>query len=476
MTSGMAAVSADFLHPSDGQATLQLAAFVAQLSADSVPEETRRVLQAAVIDAVGCGLYGLTTPACRIVQDYADSQGGPEEASLWAGGGRRVSIANAALAACTAVHGFDFDDHSRAKIHPGAAIIPAALALAERDRSSGRQLLTALAAGYEIMNRVSLAADPSAARMRGWHLTGTAGTFGVAAAASSLLGLDTQTTASAFGLAGTQSSGLWAFTADGAMSKRIHPGLAGRNGLMAAELAMRGFHGPRHVLEASDGGFWAAMSDHANPDVATQDLGRTWWTDKTCFKPYACCGSNHAAIDGLLQLRAEQELTPDMIERIAVGVAKVVERQTGFAYSRSTVLNAQMSIRYNLAVAMLDGAALLDQFTPERIEASDVNELAQRVDVIVDAEMDAVYPRLYAGTVTLHLKDGRSFTRRVDHSKGMPEAPMSSDEKKDKFFSLAGAAIGDPGARDLFDALETIFESEDAGSVARHLGRLELRR
>src|SRR5436190_2002953 len=197
-------------------ATAALAEFVAAVPRQGVPDAVRRVLQAAVVDAVGCGLFGLTTPAAGIVQEFAREQGGPEEATLWASGGARVSSANAALAIGTAIHAFDFDDHHRAKIHPGAAVLPAVLALGEPRGIDGATVLAALAAGYETMARVSLAANPSSSRMRGWHLTGTCGTFGAAAAAAVVLGLDASTTASALGLAGTQSAGLWAFNADGA--------------------------------------------------------------------------------------------------------------------------------------------------------------------------------------------------------------------------------------------------------------------
>jgi len=230
--------------------TQQLADFISGVSRAGVPASVRAVLQDAVVDAVGCGLFGLTTEACGIVQAYAAEQGGPPEATLWASGGCKVSAANAALATGTAIHGFDFDDHHRSKIHPGAAVLPVALALGEQHNINGTTFLAALAAGYETMARVSLAANPNAARMRGWHLTGTTGTFGAAAAASVILGFDPATTASALGLAGTQSAGLWAFNADGAMSKRLHPGRAAQSGVMAAALAGRGFQGPRFILEA----------------------------------------------------------------------------------------------------------------------------------------------------------------------------------------------------------------------------------
>jgi 2-methylcitrate dehydratase PrpD len=455
--------------------TQQLADFVSGVSSSGVPDNVRAVLQDAVVDAVGCGLFGLTTQACGIVQAYAAEQGGPPQATLWASGGRKVSAANAVLAAGTAIHGFDFDDHHRSKIHPGAAVLPVVLALGEQHDIDGPTFLAALAAGYETMARVSLAANPNAARMRGWHLTGTTGTFGAAAAASVILGFDPATTASSLGLAGTQSAGLWAFNADGAMSKRLHPGRAAQSGLIAAALAGRGFQGPRFILEAKDGGFLAAMSDESRPEEIGRELGRTWRTGDVCFKPYACCGSNHASVDAAIALMKEYGFGAGDVARVTVAISRVVEKQTGFPYRQSTVLNAQMSIRYNVAVALLDGTALVEQFAPERIAAADVNELTSRVDVEVTPEMDAVYPERYAGVVTIRLRDGREVRKRVDFSRGMPENKLSAEGLQQKFHSLAGTAVGSEAAARLSASLHDIFECDSIAAVSRTLGALLLK-
>ena len=178
--------------------TMALAEFVASMRERALPARTRDVLREALVDAIGCGLYGLTTDWARIIHQFAREQGGPAESGLWCGA-ERIGAGQAALAAGTAIHSFDFDDHSRAKIHPGAVVVPVVLALGERCEAPGPVLLAAMAAGYETMNRVSQAANPGRARMRGWHLTGTCGTFAAAAAASVILGLDAATTASAFG-------------------------------------------------------------------------------------------------------------------------------------------------------------------------------------------------------------------------------------------------------------------------------------
>jgi 2-methylcitrate dehydratase PrpD len=455
--------------PSTGLTEI-LAAFIADVPRRGVPANVRAVLQAAAIDAIGCALFGLTTEAVRIVHAFAREQAGPQEATLWASGGARISAANAALLGGTAIHGFDFDDHHRAKLHLSAAILPAALALAERENCDGPTLLAALAAGYEAMARISLAANPNAARMRGWHLTGTCGTFGAAAAASVILELDAPTTASALGLAGTQSAGLWAFNADGAMSKRLHPGNAARNGIGAALLAQKGFQGPRKILEAEDGGFLAAMSDEMRPAEIERDLGKVWRAEAVCFKPYACCGSNHASIDAAIELMAEHHFTAADVRSVMVGISRVVERQTGFSYTASTVLNAQMSIRYDVAVALLDSAALIEQFTPQRVADPVLNELISRIEVEVDPEMDAVYPERYAGIVTINLHDGRRLRKRVDYSKGMPENRMSPAELNAKFRSLATASVGADAAEELLVDLDKIFDVTSNAAFMRRLG------
>ncbi|WP_077000180.1 MmgE/PrpD family protein [Variovorax sp. KK3] len=439
--------------------TLALAGFIASLRPQAVPAATREVLAKAVVDAIGCGLYGLTTPWGRTLRAFAAEQGGPAEAGLW-GAAQRVSVGHSVLASGTAIHSFDFDDHSRAKIHPGAVVVPVALALGEREKAPGSVVMAAIAAGYETMNRVSQAANPGRARMRGWHLTGTCGTFAAAATASVILGLDAQTTASALGLAGTQSAGLWAFTTDGSMSKRMHPGRAAQDGVTAALLAARGFEGPRYILEAEDGGFLFAMSDAPRPGRITDGLGERWHADATCFKPHACCGSNHACVDAAILIMREHRLGIDDVERVIAGIPSVVQTQTGFDYEADSVLNAQMSLRYNIAVAMCDGQAYLEQFTRERIVEPRTVALAQRVEIEIDPEIDAAYPEIYGGRVSVVTRDGRTISQRVDYSRGMPENPMPHDEIERKFMSLASVAVGAERAVEILALANSVFDAD----------------
>jgi 2-methylcitrate dehydratase PrpD len=450
--------------------TQALAQFIAQLKPSDIPASTQTVLTKALIDALGCGLYGLTTPWGLMMREFVLEQGGPPESTVW-GTQEKVSARNAVLFGATAVHSFDFDDHSRAKIHPGAIVIPTALALAEKYQSSGQAIMMGIAAGYETMNRVSLAANPGRARMRGWHLTGTCGTFAAAAVASVMMGLDAATTASALGLAGTQSAGLWAFTADGAMSKRMHPGKAAQNGLDAAVLAAKGFLGPSYILEAEDGGFLFAMSDDPRPEMISKGLGSIWYSEATCFKPYSCCGSNHACVDAVMDLMRDEHIALDDIARIVAGIPRVVNTQTGFDYLADSVLNAQMSLRYNIAVAMVDGKAYLEQFTPERIIDPMLLKLAKRVEIVIDPEFDAKYPEIYGGRITLYLKNGKTYAKGVDYSRGMPENPMSLSEVKGKFMSLASMAITPNQAQAIANEAEQLFNAPSANALNQLLSQ-----
>src|SRR5688572_10238523 len=209
--------------------TREVAAWVSSLQYRDLPPRTREVVRCALLDTLGCGVYGFKTPWAAMLLSWARS-GAAGDCTVWGEAQPALRAADAALVNGTASHAFELDDYHNAKLHPGAVVVPAAMAMAEKTGASGEQLVSAIAAGYEVMIRSSLALNPSAARLRGWHLTGVCGPFGAAAACASLLGLDAERTAWALGLAGTQGSGLWAFNADGTMSKRFHAGRAAQSG------------------------------------------------------------------------------------------------------------------------------------------------------------------------------------------------------------------------------------------------------
>jgi 2-methylcitrate dehydratase PrpD len=243
--------------------------------------------------------------------------------------------------------------------------------------------------------------NPSAARLRGWHLTGVCGPFGAAAACAVLLRLNEEQTAWALGLGGTQGSGLWAFNADGTMSKRFHAGRAAYSGVLAAELAALGFTGPTQIYEFHDGGVLKAYSDKSDPAPLTAELGTVYRLDTNRIKPYSCCGSTHSYVDAAFELRRRLGTPWNANRRVRVGLAKVVDVQCGFDYVPTSALNAQMSLRYVVAAALLEGQALPPQFSDAKLSDPAIVALAQRLELEHDPALDKLYPGQFAAWIAV---------------------------------------------------------------------------
>lgn len=412
--------------------TREIARWVAQLRHRDLPERTRHVVRCAILDTVGCGVYGFNTPWARMLLAWARAGAAKGESTVWGEGVASLRAADAALVNGTASHAFELDDYHNAKLHPGAVVVPAALAMAEKLEASGERLVTAIAAGYEVMIRSSLALNPSAARLRGWHLTGVCGPLGAAAACASLHGLDEERTAWALGLAGTQGAGLWAFNADGTMSKRLHAGKAAHSGVLAAELAALGFTGPTQIYEYEDGGFLKAYSDASDAAPLTRDLGSLYHLDTTAIKPYSCCGSTHSYVDAALELRRRLGAPWDAQRRVRIGTSKVVDVQCGFAYAPSSALNAQMSLRYVVAAALSEGRVLPPQFTDQKIADPALTALAQSFELVADPRLDQLYPAHFAGWVAAEA-DGDWVRVDVLDPSGSPSAPIDARGITEKF-------------------------------------------
>jgi len=382
--------------------TREVARWIAHLRYNDLPPRTKETVRVALLDTLGCGVYGHATPWAKMLLQWARA-GAPArgEATVWGETSPTLRAADAALVNGVAAHGFELDDYHNAKLHAGAVVIPAALATAEKLDASGERLVTAIAAGYEVMIRSSLAMHPSATRLRGWHITGVCGPFGAAAACAVLLGLSDEQTAWALGLAGTQGSGVWAFNADGTMSKRFHAGRAAYSGVLAAELAALGFTGPTQIYEFHDGGVLKAYSDASDPAPLTAELGKVYRLDTNRIKPYSCCGSTHSYVDAAFELRRRLGTPWNAQRRVRVGLAKVVDVQCGFDYYPTSALNAQMSLRYVVAAALLEGQALPPQFSEAKLSDPAIVALAQRIELEHDPALDKLYPEQFAAWIAV---------------------------------------------------------------------------
>jgi len=426
-----------------------VASWISGLRHQDVPQPVREALRRLTLDTIVDALFGRDQPWTEAVRSWAQLAApvpGARRARLWGEDDTRLlRPADAALVNGTAAHAYELDDYHNAKLHPGAVVIPAAFALAETLDASGERLETAIAAGYEVMIRSALALGPGPARLRGWHLTAVCGPLGAAAAAAVLLGLDEERTAWALGLAGTQSGGLFAFTADGTASKRFHPGRAAQSGIMAAELAELGLSGPTVIYEAADGGLLNTFVDKADAAQLTDGLGQTWHAADTSFKPYSCCGSLHSNVDAALALRPRWRKGG----RVRVGLAKVVDVQCGYDYSAGSELNAQMSARYCVAAALLDGAVLPAQFAPARIADAAITQLAQDLEIVHDPELDKLYPVHFAAWVDCEVEGGKLERFSLNDPSGSPLNPLMQQSLQHKYLTLATPILGEPKTKAL---------------------------
>ncbi len=357
-----------------------------------------------------------------------------------------------------ASHILELDDiHKTSTVHAGAPVISAALASAEREHSDGRAFLLAVALGYEVALRVGEAVNPS--HYRYWHPTGTAATFGAAAAAGSLMKLNAAQMLDALGSAGTQAAGLWEFNADGAMSKHLHPGKAAMNGVLAADLARVGFTGATRILEG-ERGFFRAMSAAYDESRITDGLGERWKISENCYKLHSCCGHTHTAID-IAQcrrppgLREPSDIRSVEIETYAPGYEIVKEMRPQTPYQ------AKFSIAYCVAVALLDGHAGLDQFTPERMADPAIAALLERTRVTVADDLTAKYPAAWPARLTITLMNGETLQGAADFPRGNPENPVSTQELEDKFRGLVAPRFGIAAAG---RAIETVAHLDNLSS------------
>jgi 2-methylcitrate dehydratase PrpD len=392
-----------------------------------------------VLDWLGSNLAGQATPAGKMLLDYAGRQ--PAGNCPVLGTQLSLSAEAAALVNGALSHIVEMDDLDRRSVlHPGAVVIPAALAVAERQRAARQEFLLAVIAGYEIAIRIGEAVGKQ--HYYYFHNTATCGAFGAAAAAGFLMGLDTEAMTWALGNAGTQAAGLWQFNQDGDMSKHLHAGRAAANGVLAADLAASGFTGARQILEGQRG-FFAALAPGAQPSAVSQGLDDNFEKFKisgVSIKPHASCRHTHPAIDAALQLKdnAGSEMSSLQLDtyQAALDLCDNPDPQTPYA--------AKFSLQYCVACALVRGHVGLFDFTPSAIADEGVRRLMPDIRVGIDAELESRYPIQWPTRLKLVSQNGQTFETFVPDPKGDPENPLSRAELEDKFRQLA--AFGQHGA------------------------------
>ncbi|HWA19429.1 MAG TPA: MmgE/PrpD family protein [Devosia sp.] len=421
-------------------ASERLGAHFAGLRLNKIPASLQADIKTLVQDYFGVALGGSATESARIAARFVCDAGGVEQARL-IGTRRAVPAMHAAFANAIASHSIELDDVDvLALFHFSPPIVSAALAVAEAEKSSGADFLLAVAAGCEMLARMSAATNNSL-RDRGFHTTPTCGVFGAAVAAGILLHLDTAQMVSAIGLAGAQAGGLMEMYGP-SMQKRFNPGPAARNGVLAAQMAKGGFTGAATILDG-ERGFCRAFSDAPDFSKLTDGLGIDFPVHVE-FKPYSCARPIHNAIDCALDIRGRLD------EPLSDVIAITMHRHPDWAHYHlnahpSTYHEAQVSLPYSVAVALIEGAALFPQYRDEKLGDPEIRRLSDMVVVVPDATL----PRGVSCAMTLETKRGARLKAQVDHPRGSIRNPMSPAERASKVHVLADPVIGASQADEL---------------------------
>jgi|UniRef100_A0A7C4EVV1 2-methylcitrate dehydratase PrpD len=436
----------------------QYAEFCQASGFDKLPSPVIHQAKRLVLDLIGVALGGYQMMEFpRLVVDYVVNLGGRPEATV-VHAKTKIPAIHATLANAACAHALDMDDgHRFGALHPGAVVIPAALAASELARATTKQFIAGIVAGYEIMIRIGMATNPSSLN-RGFHTTGQAGTFGAAAACSCILGLTERDTVAALALAGMQSAGLLQVNHDplGAKAKPLNPARAASAGILAALLAGKGAQGPRAILEGEDG-YLHACADEFDKDVLTRDLGSTYEILNVYNKFYAACRHTHAPIDAAISLHQRGWNNEDEIDSINVKTYPAAMRLAGIVRP-STASAARFSISFSVALALLKGEAGADKYTDQNVRDESIQRLADRVVLEQDDKWTSLYPRKRGATVTIIDRKGRTETVEVDLPRGEPENRATWNELYDKFISNATLLVTDESA---FKIGEVIGELEE---------------
>jgi 2-methylcitrate dehydratase PrpD len=372
--------------------------------------------------------------------------------------GRAATPRAAALIQGTAAHAAEVDDSFRdAMVHPGAATIAAALAAAQSVGANGLAFLRGVVLGYEVSTRIGVAMGRG--HYKYWHNTGTMGSFGAAAAAGAILGLDEVAFAHALAMAGTFTAGLQQAFRSEAMAKPLHAGRAAEAGLLAAQLAARGVRSSLDILDG-EGGLGQAMSNGPDWSHVGATLGRDFHITRLTFKNHVGCGHNFPAMDGALELRRQHGFTHEDIDHVHLGVYQATLDIAPHVNPQNAD-QARFSLHYMVASALVHGSVRLSAFSEERLNDPATRALMQRVTRALDPEIDAAFPSRRAARVDITLRDGRRLSHFQPDRKGDPELPLSDAELGDKLIELASPVIGDGAARALLDKLWALDQSKE---------------
>ncbi|HVA37724.1 MAG TPA: MmgE/PrpD family protein [Candidatus Dormibacteraeota bacterium] len=451
-------------------ATRIVAEYAAGLRFEQLPAATVEHAKQAILDVLGIAVRARfdaesSAPIARAVE--ALGAAGP---CTVIGHGAGFAAQYAALLNAAYAHTLDFDDtHVGSSSHPGAPIVPAALAMAEERGVSGKALIAGVVAGYDVMIHVAETANPKVHYDRGFHPTATAGTFGATAAIANALACSADALENAFGINVSQAAGSLQFLENGSWMKRLHVGLASHNAVLAHRFSEAGVLGSAKALEGR-AGFYHAYSDGVDPEALLARLGARHQIEETAFKPYPSCRFTHAALDELIALVRELELQPEELESLRIALPRKGMDLVGYPepYKRDarSVVDGQFSMYFTAAAAILTRGFGWSEYA--LLGDPRIARVVERINVTEDPEVEALYPRM-AAKVELRAR-GRIHRRLSDTPKGEPEKPLTWGEIVAKFDDLAGVAYGPPRRKRIVELVRDLDRAGDVRALTEQLG------
>jgi 2-methylcitrate dehydratase PrpD len=439
----------------------ELAEFASETTFANLPEEPVTVIKKVVLTILGTTIAGAASDGCRAVVDQAREWGGREEATLFIHGGK-VPAFNAAFANSFMARALDFDDGMFPGVHLGASTVPTALAMAERAGGcTGKEFLTALVVGSEIAARLNL----SPAAYDGFDPTGVCSVFASCAVAGKLLDLHGKQMMTALALAFNRSGGSFQSNIDGSLAVRLTQGFVSQSGIICAQMAQRGVTGPESFLEGVYGYFHLFAKDDYDSRTVISGLGRSFKMSNLLFKKYPSCGGTLASTDAILELVSAHGFGPEDVERILIRVTPAIYNLTGqpFKIGENPTVDAQFSIRYCVANALLRKAPELKHFDESFIRDPEIAKLIKQIEVIPDVSLNEREHR--TADMRVMLKDGRTCHTTVDQPRGFPLNPLTEEEHREKFLSCLRYGGGHVPREAVAKAISLVDRLEDVEDV-----------
>jgi 2-methylcitrate dehydratase PrpD len=447
--------------------THALARFISEISYRDLNSEVIVKAKELILDQIGCQIAFAALPWSQAIYKYVEDKHGGKEASTVTYYGLKTTTEEAAFANAAFGHGFELDDdESHTTSHPGAVVIPSALAMGEARGINGKDLLLSVIVGYDAMLRVGMASRKMV--NRSFHTTAVTGPFGSTAATAKIMDLKQEQVLNALSIAASEAGGISEYAVSGGSVKRLHAGFAAQSGIKASVLASLGITGPTAALEGKKG-VCQAFADEYYPEEITRDLGKEFRILWTGHKPYCCCQAQHTTIDALSAIISEHPLKASDIQEIIVEQMPRDIIAVGNVIQPDDIVSAQFCGRFGIALRLIKGSNGFRDYTQKNIKDPELLEIVKKVKYVTDDEMAKIPPGAAPTRLTLKLKNGEVYINRVDYAKGTPQNPLTSKEIEDKFRGLASTVLSDSRINKIKSMVDNLEELKNIQSLMKLL-------